>query len=112
MEMEKYKRLYLWINIPLILIILIPLIGSFLISSRRDIIYYAGIVCRSALGVWCIFNGIWNSTNDYYSILKNNRFQRNSKTPRWAWLLLLIIGIGCLITAYAGYGFNGVKKPN
>jgi hypothetical protein len=63
------------------------------------------------LGIWFIFNGIWNACTDYYSILKNNRFQKNKKTPKWAWWILFIIGDGCLITAFMGYGFNNVKKP-
>lgn len=63
------------------------------------------------MGLWCIFNGIWNSCTDYYSILKYNRFQKNNTTPKWAWWILFIVGIGCLITAFMGYGFNNVKKP-
>jgi hypothetical protein len=70
-----------------------------------------GITARVVMGIWFIFNGIWNACTDYYSILKNNRFQKNDKTPKWMWWIIFALGIGCIITAFMGYGFNGVKKP-
>lgn len=110
METSKLKKVYLFINIPLISIFFILFFSPFFITDKGEV-YYIGIIIRAILGIWCIFNGIWNSSTDYYSILKNNRFQKNKKTPKWAWGLLFIVGVGCLITASMGYGFNNVKKP-
>ncbi|GFP76199.1 hypothetical protein [Clostridium fungisolvens] len=110
METSKFRKLYLLINIPIMLLFFILLITPIFITDRLAI-YYVGIAARILLGIWCIFNGLWNSCTDYYSFLKNNRFQKNNKTPRWAWFLLLIVGVECIITAFMGYGFNGVKKP-
>ena len=107
---EKDKKLNLVINITTISVMFLLLFTSFVITNSTAI-YYLGIVCRMIMGLWCIFNGIWNSCTDYYSILKNNRFQKNNTTPKWAWSILLIVGIGCIITAFMGYGFNNVKKP-
>ena len=110
MEREKAKKLYLLINIPIIALLFILFFTPLVITDNGTVIYYIGIVCRVILGLWCIFNGIWNSCTDYYSILKNNRFQKNNTTPKWAWWILFILGIGCLITAFMGYGFNNVQK--
>ncbi|WP_066714857.1 hypothetical protein [Clostridium sp. Marseille-P299] len=110
MEIVKVKKLNLLINISTITVIFLLLFTSFVITNGT-VIYYLGIICRVIMGLWCIFNGIWNSCTDYYSILKNNRFQKNNTTPKWAWWILFIVGIGCLITAFMGYGFNNVKKP-
>lgn len=110
MEIVKVKKLNLLINISTSTVIFLLLFTSFVITNGT-VIYYLGIICRVIMGLWCIFNGIWNSCTDYYSILKNNRFQKNNTTPKWAWWILFIVGIGCLITAFMGYGFNNVKKP-
>ncbi len=111
METSEFKKIYLLINIPLILICFILFVMPFFIIGKRTEIYYIGIIFRATLGIWCIFNGIWNAFTDYYSILKNNRFQKNNDTPKWKWLVLLFLGIGCIITAYMGYGFNSITKP-
>lgn len=110
MGTSKFKKINLLINIPLMLIFFILFITPFFIGKGIEV-YYIGIICRIIMGLWCIFNGIWNAFTDYYSILKNNIFQKNKNTPKWAWLILLVLGIGCIITAFMGYGFNNVKKP-
>lgn len=107
----KYKKEYLIFNIPLIIIFLALFISPFFIRDRW-VIYYCGIAARFILGIWCIFNGIWNSFTDYYSILKNNKYYKDKKTPKLAWLLLLVVGLVCIITAFMGYGFNNVSRPN
>lgn len=107
---EKAKKFNLLINILTIAVMFILFFTAFVITNGT-VIYYIGIVFRVILGLWCIFNGIWNLCTDYYSILKNNRFQKNNPTPKWAWWILFILGIGCLITAFMGYGFNNVQKP-
>lgn len=110
MNTEKFKKEYLIINIPLITLGIGLLFLSIFIKDRSAI-YYIGIIDRIILGIWCIFNGIWNYFTDYYSNLKNNRFQKNKLPNKWSWWLLIIIGVGCLITAFMGYGFNNVQKP-
>ena len=110
METSKLKKVNLFINISLISIFLMLFFSSFFMTDK-GMVYYIGIVTRVFLGIWCIFNGIWNSSTNYYSILKNDRLQKNKYTPKWAWWLLFIVGVGCLITASMGYGFNNVKKP-
>lgn len=111
MRNEKAKKLNLVVNIASISVMFLLFFTSILITNGAAK-YYLGIVCRVLIGLWCIFNGIWNSYTDYYSILKNNRFQKKNTTPKWAWWILIIFGIGCLITAFMGYGFNNVSKPN
>lgn len=111
MESSKFKKLYLLINIPIILIFFILLVTPIFIINKVADVYYVGIAARIIMGIWCVFNGLWNGFTDYYSLLKNNRFQKNTKTPKWAWLLIFIVGVGCIITAFMGYGFNGVRKP-
>lgn len=111
METSKFKKIYLLINVPIMVIIFILLITPFFIIDKVAEVYYVGIVERIIFGIWCIFNGIWNACTDYYSILKSNRFQKGKRTPKWAWWLVFVLGIGCIITAFMGYGFNGVKKP-
>lgn len=111
METKKYKKLYLFINIPVVLMFFILFITPFFIISKITYVYYIGIVFRIIIGIWCIFNGIWNGCTDYYSFLKTNRFRKINNAPKWAWLVLLVVGVGCLITAFMGYGFNGVTKP-
>lgn len=110
-EISKYKKLYLFINTPIMFVFSILLITPFFIIDKVVDVYYVGIVARIIMGIWFIFNGIWNACTDYYSILKNNRFQNNNKTPKWMWWIIFAFGIGCIITAFMGYGFNGVKKP-
>ncbi|WP_434799550.1 hypothetical protein [Terrisporobacter vanillatitrophus] len=110
MGKEEAKKLNTLVNIPTIAVMLILFFIPFVITNGT-VIYYIGIVLRVIIGLWCIFNGIWNSCTDYYSILKNNRFQKNNTTPKWAWWILLVVGIGCLITAFMGYGFNNIEKP-
>lgn len=110
METLKFKNQFLTINIPLIFLFLILLISPFFVSDKMSI-YYIGIADRIILGIWCIFNGIWNACTDYYSVFKNNRFQKNNKTPKWAWWIVFIVGVGCIITASLGYGFNNATKP-
>ncbi len=107
---KKAKVLNLFINIPTIVVMCVLFFAP-LVITNGTLSYYIGIVLRVTMGLWCIFNGIWNSYTDYYSILKNNRFQKNNTTPNWAWWLLLVVGIACLITAFMGYGFNNVQKP-
>lgn len=70
MQRKKAKKLYLLINIPIMLLVVILLLTPYLITDNRTLIYYIGIVCRVTLGLWCVFNGIWNSCTDYYSIKK------------------------------------------
>lgn len=110
METLRFKKAYLLISIPLIAIFFILLFSIFFMKDKW-MIYYMGVIDRIILGIWCVFNGIWNSFTDYYSILKNNMYQRNKTVPRWGWLLLLVLGLGCIITALMGYGFNNVSKP-
>ena len=80
METKKYEKLYLWINIPMISFVF--LVVPFLVIGKVFEVYYIGIISRIILGIWCVFNGIWNGFTDYYSILKNNRFQKNNNTPK------------------------------
>ena len=107
--MKKYRRLYLWINIPIMLVMLILFISPFFIVSKN--LYYIGISFRIITGIWCIFNGIWNVFTDYYSIFKTNRFRKINSVPKWGWWVVLVVGIAFLITAYMGYGFNNIQKP-
>jgi hypothetical protein len=110
MEILKFKRAFLLVNILLIFIFFILFVSSLFISDKMSV-YYIGIADRVILGIWCIFNGIWNACTDYYSIFKSNRFEKRNKTPQWAWWFVFIVGVGCIITASLGYGFNNVTKP-
>ncbi len=110
MDTLKFKKEYLMINVPLILIGLFLLFLPFFIADR-SIVYYIGIVDRIIFGLLFIFNGIWNYSTDYYSILKNTKPQTNKKTSKWIWVLIIFLGIGFLVTAFMGYGFNNVHKP-
>ena len=109
METRKYKYLYLWINIPMICCVF--LVAPSLVVGKVFDIYYIGVISRVILGVWCIFNGIWNGGTNYYSIFKTNRFRKINNSPKWAWWIVFIVGIACLITAFMGYGYNNVGKP-
>lgn len=111
METTKFKRAYLLINIPLTLIFFTLLIIPIFIIDKVANVYYVGIIARITMGIWLIFNGIWNACTDFYSIFNNSKYQKDYKTHKWIWWLIVILGIGCLITAFMGYGFNGVKKP-
>lgn len=110
MDTSKFKKEYLIINVPLIIIGLVLLFLPFFIADK-SIVYYIGIVDRIFFGIWLIFNGIWNYLTDYYSILKNNKLHTNPKTSKWVWVLITILGMGFLVTAFMGYGFNNVQKP-
>ena len=106
---KRYKILYLCINIPMICYVF--LIGPFLVIGKVFEVYYIGISSRITLGIWCIFNGVWNGWTEYYSIFKTNRFKKINNSPNWTWWIVFIVGIACLITAYMGYGYNNVGKP-
>lgn len=108
--MLKFKKEFLLINVPLMFVFIV-LFASPLFISNRVAIYYIGICDRVILGIWCIFNGVWNACTDYYSIFKSNRFNKRNKAPKWAWWFVFILGVLCIITAYLGYGFNNVMKP-
>jgi len=110
METSKLKRVNLLVNVPILTLFFVSLFLPFFISDRLAV-YYIGISARILLGIWCIFNGIWNACTDYYSILKVGIYQHKRKVPKWAWWLIFILGIGCIITAFMGFGFNNVKKP-
>ncbi len=110
METFKFKKVNLMINIPLISIFFILFFSAIFITDKFAV-YYIGIIVRIILGIWCIFNGIWNSSTDYYSLLKSKWFVKNKETPIWGWWLLIVLGIICLVTASMGYGFNNVEKP-
>lgn len=109
MELTRFKRLYLSANIVIIVTFLILVITAIFLTNRIQV-YYIGIASRMILGILCVFNGIWNACTNYYSIINNNRFQKNGKITRWLWWLIFIVGVLCIITAFMGYGFNGVKK--
>lgn len=109
MELTRFKRLYLSANIVIIVTFLILVITAIFLTNRIQV-YYIGIASRMILGILCVFNGIWNACTNYYSIINNNRFQKYGKIARWLWWLIFIVGVLCIITAFMGYGFNGVKK--
>ena len=109
LNFKKSKKLYFMINIPMICFLLI--IAPLLIITKVAEVYYVGIISRIILGVWCIFNGLWNVSTEYYSIFKTNLFLKINNHPKWVWWIVVIIGVICLITAFMGYGYNGVKKP-
>ncbi|MDF2820864.1 MAG: hypothetical protein K0R15_1305 [Clostridiales bacterium] len=108
MEKVKYKKIYLVINIPIILMFLILLFTPLFLIDKVQI-YYAGIFTRLTIGFWCIFNGIWNGWTNFYSIFKINP---KNKIHKWSWYVILVMGIGFLVTACMGYGYNGVENPN
>jgi hypothetical protein len=110
METLKFKEEFLLINIPLMFIFFILFVSPIFISDKMTI-YFIGIADRVILGVWCIINGIWNACTDYYSFFKINRFEKINKIPQWAWWFVFIVGVGCIITAFWGDGFNNVTKP-
>ncbi|MGE5614504.1 MAG: hypothetical protein ACM3XR_08865 [Bacillota bacterium] len=109
MELTRFKWLYLSANIVIIATFLILVITAIFLTNRIQV-YYIGIASRMILGILCVFNSIWNACTNYYSIIKNNRFQKNGNIARWLWWLIFIVGVLCIITAFMGYGFNGVKK--
>jgi hypothetical protein len=106
----KFKKTYLLINIPVMLIIFILLITPKSVIDKVTDVYYVGIITRIITGILCIFNGIWSTFTNYYSIA-NYKSHADKNVPRWPWVLIIILGIGMLVTAFMGYGFNGVKKP-
>ncbi|ERI93838.1 hypothetical protein HMPREF1982_01412 [Clostridiales bacterium oral taxon 876 str. F0540] len=110
MEALQYKKIYLYINVPIIILIFVLLFSPIIITDRLAV-YYMGVAVRMLLGIWCIFNGVWNACTDYYSILKLKIFQNNKVTPSWAWWLIFMVGVICVITAFMGIGFNNIKKP-
>jgi hypothetical protein len=105
METFKFKKEYLFINVLLIMLGIGLLCASFFISDK-SIVYYIGIIDRIIFGICFIFNGIWNCSTDYYSLINNNKFHTDKKTAKWPWLLIIAIGVGMLVTAFMGYGFN------
>ncbi|WP_073339420.1 hypothetical protein [Clostridium grantii] len=108
-NVKKFKNMYLIINIPMICFLLV--IAPVLIITKGDKVYYVGIISRIILGILCIFNGLWNWGTEYYSVFKTNLFMKINNHPKWVWWIVIIVGIVCLITAFMGYGYNGVKKP-
>jgi hypothetical protein len=93
------------------LVFLILIITPIFVIDKAANMYYVGIIARIIMGIWSIFNGLWNACTDYYSIFNNSKYEEDYKSHKWVWWLLILLGVGCLITAYMGYGFNGVKKP-
>jgi purine-cytosine permease-like protein len=110
MEQFKFKKLYLSINVLLIIFAIGLLVTSIAISDRSAV-YYTGIVERIVFGILLIFNGIWNCSPNYYSIANNSKNPAGKTTPKWPWVLIAALGIGMIVTAFMGYGFNGVNKP-
>lgn len=110
MATSKFKKQYLSVNILLILSGIALLIAG-IAASDRNVVYYIGIADRMIFGVLFIFNGLWNYFTDYYSIANNNKVHADKNEPKWPWLLVAAVGVGMLITAFMGYGFNGVQKP-
>jgi hypothetical protein len=110
METPKFKKINLLVNIPILTVFFISLFSLLYITDRWAV-YYIGIASRVLLGIWCIFNGIWNACTDYYSILMVGIYRHNKKIPKWGWWVIFILGIWCIITAFMGYGFNNVEKP-
>ncbi|OPJ55210.1 hypothetical protein [Clostridium oryzae] len=111
MSEQSMKKLYLCINIPFVIIFCILSVIPFVAIANRTYIYYIGIASKFILGIWCIFNGIWNACTDYYSFFKNKRINKTNKVARWLWWFVFVLGIICIITASMGYGFNVVRKP-
>ena len=109
MEVSKSKKIYLLINISMICCLLV--VAPALIITKVVETYYIGIISRLILGIWCIFNGLWNGFTEYYSFFKTSLFQKNNSHSKWVWWIVIIVGIICLITAAMGYGYNGVTKP-
>jgi hypothetical protein len=109
MENLKLKKEYLFIN-TLLIIVAVGLLFISITISDRGTVYYMGIVTRIVFGILIIFNGIWNCMPSYFSI-SNNKANAGKRTPRWPWYLCIALGIGMLVTAFMGYGFNGVHKP-
>lgn len=110
METLKFKKQYLFINISLITIGIALTVIAITITDRT-VIYYIGIVNRIVYGICFIFNGLWNYLTNYYSITNNNKFHADKEAPKWPWLLIAALGIGMVVTAFMGNGFNGVQKP-
>ena len=111
METLKYKKANLLFNIPIMVIILIAVLTPLSIVNKVAEPYYVGIATRIILGIWCTVNGIWNACTSYYSILKPSKSNEDPNTHKWIWWIFVALGIGCLITAFMGYGFNGITKP-
>ncbi len=96
-----------------IFIISVAMIGSFLLAEflsiaifgdTSDIKYLLRIYARGILGVLAVYHGsIMLFTKKVYYLTKNNT--RNQS--RFAGVLLLLLGIGMVVTAIAGYGMNG-----
>lgn len=107
MKKKNEKYIYLTFNILTLTLFFILFFIPLLLAGNGIVKYYIGIACRIIFGIWCIFNGLWNSCTNYYSILRN----KSKNAPKWAWWIVFILGIGCLITAFMGYGFNNVEKP-
>jgi hypothetical protein len=110
MGTTKYKKLYLRINIPIMLIFFLLIIAPFFVKDRGNTVYYIGIVARIIMGIWITFNGLWNACTNYFSILNLSKNQNDRESHKWVWWIFVLLGIGCIITAFMGYGFNGVRK--
>jgi hypothetical protein len=92
------------------IIFILLLIAPFFVKDEGNIIYYIGITARIIMGVWMIFNGIWSACSNYYSIFNLNGNQNKIQSHKWVWWILILVGVGCIITAFLGYGFNNVSK--
>lgn len=101
-DSKRYKKLYIIINVLQMAAAFLLLMSAMLVRDNKTL-YVIGIIVRMNLGLWCVINGVWNYFTRFYS------FKRFKKIPRWGWLLLILIGIMCIVTAFMGYGFNNVE---
>ena len=77
---DKYKRIYIFTNIVIILSII-----------AISVFFYSQIeILGIPIALWCLFNGLWSVNSNWYSW-----FHRNDKSSssHGFWLICLILGL-------------------
>lgn len=97
-------KLYKIINIVLVLSFFVFFIFLFITPQNK---VFLGVLQRFLLSALIIFNALYLVlTNEYTFLIKKG--QENKR--RLLGVILLIFGLGMLITAIMGYGINGYPR--
>lgn len=104
------KKTSLVINIVMIaVIVLLDVLSTVLFGHENENRYLLRIISRGVMGVLLVYDSIYLLMADRWTLFS---IKASSKQRLIGAILIGIVGIGCVITAFLGYGINGDPRYN
>ena len=99
------KKMHITINVLMTVVMIVLVVLSTILFGHEDENRYAlRVITRGVLGILLIYDALYLLLTDKWSFLS---MKASRKQRLFGGVLIGIVGFGCVITTFLGYGING-----